>query len=139
MPVQFSKKVPSRVLMDVICCALEILVNTVEVIFPYFPSNSLYRNISTNTYTIGGSRLNIYQFNGTIPVPTPAPSETITVMNLKGWNYLGCYNESTTGRALSGLENPIPGMNNSIEACSMACEGWTYFGVEYGEYILSWL
>ncbi|KAM0179576.1 hypothetical protein ACHAPF_002860 [Botrytis cinerea] len=87
----------------------------------------------------GGSRLNIYQFNGTIPVPTPAPSETITVMNLKGWNYLGCYNESTTGRALSGLENPIPGMNNSIEACSMACEGWTYFGVEYGEYILSWL
>ncbi|KAK6593884.1 WSC domain-containing protein-like protein 3 [Botrytis cinerea] len=57
----------------------------------------------------GGSRLNIYQFNGTIPVPTPAPSETITVMNLKGWNYLGCYNESTTGRALSGLENPIPG------------------------------
>ncbi|TEY50792.1 hypothetical protein BOTCAL_0272g00040 [Botryotinia calthae] len=80
----------------------------------------------------GGSRLNMYQFNGTIPVPTPVPSGPITVMNLKGWNYLGCYNESTTGRALSGLENPIPGTNNSIEACSMACEGWTYFGVEYG-------
>lgn len=60
-------------------------------------------------------------------------------MNLTGWNYLGCYNESTRGRALSGLENPIPGMNNSVEACSMACNGWTYFGVEYGEYILSYL
>ncbi|KAF7884514.1 uncharacterized protein EAF02_004850 [Botrytis sinoallii] len=80
-------------------------------------------------YCGGGSRLNMYQFNGTIS----ATSGPITVMNLTGWNYLGCYNESTRGRALSGLENPIPGMNNSVEACSMVCDGWTYFGVEYGD------
>ncbi|KAF7950917.1 uncharacterized protein EAE97_002469 [Botrytis byssoidea] len=80
-------------------------------------------------YCGGGSRLNMYQFNGTISTL----SGPITVTNLTGWNYLGCYNESTRGRALSGLENPIPGMNNSVEACSMACNGWTYFGVEYGD------
>ncbi|KAF7895090.1 hypothetical protein EAF00_006904 [Botryotinia globosa] len=80
-------------------------------------------------YCGGGSRLNMYQFNGTISTL----SGPITIINLKGWNYLGCYNESTRGRALSGLENPIPGMNNSVEACSMACNGWTYFGVEYGD------
>ncbi|TGO75044.1 hypothetical protein BELL_0238g00050 [Botrytis elliptica] len=74
----------------------------------------------------------MYQFNGTIS----APSGPITVMNLTGWSYLGCYNESTRGRALSGLENPIPGMNNSVEACSMACDGWTYFGVEYGRVLM---
>ncbi|KAF7912733.1 uncharacterized protein EAF01_001754 [Botrytis porri] len=84
---------------------------------------------NSGEYCGGGSRLNMYQFNGTIS----APSGPITVMNLTGWNYLGCYNESTKGRALSGLENPIPGMNTSVEACSMACGGWTYFGVEYGD------
>ncbi|KAF7951604.1 hypothetical protein EAE96_006907 [Botrytis aclada] len=85
----------------------------------------------TGEYCGGGLRLNMYQFNGTISAPSP--SGPITVMNLTGWNYLGCYNESTKGRALSGLENPIPGMNTSVEACSTACDGWTYFGVEYGD------
>lgn len=74
----------------------------------------------------------MYQLNGTISAPTPVGP--ITVTKLTGWSYLGCYNESTTGRALTGLENPIPGANNSVEACSAACGTWTYFGVEYGEF-----
>ncbi|CAD6446517.1 86c7ab1a-b181-4c17-907e-67653ddef4d4 [Sclerotinia trifoliorum] len=83
---------------------------------------------NASEYCGGGSRLNMYQLNGTTSTPPTGP---ITVTNLTGWNYLGCYNESTTGRALSGLENPIPGANNSVEACSTACAAWTYFGVEY--------
>lgn len=88
---------------------------------------------NASEYCGGGSRLNMYQLNGTVSTPTPAPTGPITVTNLTGWSYLGCYNESTTGRALSGLENPIPGANNSVEACSAACAAWNYFGVEYGD------
>ncbi|KAG4032100.1 hypothetical protein MFRU_007g00140 [Monilinia fructicola] len=86
---------------------------------------------NASEYCGGGLRLNMYQFNGTISTPTPIGP--ITVTNLTEWNYLGCYSESTTGRALSGLENPIPGANNSVEACSAACRAWNYFGVEYGD------
>ncbi|APA14815.1 hypothetical protein sscle_13g095850 [Sclerotinia sclerotiorum 1980 UF-70] len=88
---------------------------------------------NASEYCGGSSRLNMYQLNGTVSTPTPAPTGPITVTNLTGWSYLGCYNESTTGRALSGLENPIPGVNNSVEACSAACAAWNYFGVEYGD------
>ncbi|KAL8670348.1 MAG: hypothetical protein Q9168_005106 [Polycauliona sp. 1 TL-2023] len=65
---------------------------------------------------------------------TSATSTTtgpVTVQTLTGYAYLGCYSEATNNRALSDLQNPIPAANVSVEACSVACSKYTYFGVEY--------
>src|SRR6187402_3604837 len=67
------------------------------------------------------------------PPPSSTPTGPITVTNLPGWTYLGCYSEATTGRALNSLLMPIPGNSNSVEACAAACIQYTFFGVEYGQ------
>ncbi|CZR61108.1 related to glyoxal oxidase precursor [Phialocephala subalpina] len=61
------------------------------------------------------------------------PTGPITVTNLAGWTYLGCYSEGTNTRALSGLANPIPAASVSVESCAAACSKYTYFGVEYAQ------
>ena len=62
---------------------------------------------------------------------TPSPTGPITVQTLSGWTYLGCYSEATNGRALSGLQNPIPANTVTVESCASACTSYAYFGVEY--------
>ena len=97
---------------------------------------------NSSEYCGGPSRLNMYQFNGAVAstatatatgtaVATPTPTGPVTVTNLTGHAYMGCYSEATNGRALSGLTNPISGKQVTVEACSAACAGYTYFGVEY--------
>ncbi|MCJ1408115.1 hypothetical protein MMC19_002188, partial [Ptychographa xylographoides] len=85
----------------------------------------------------GPNRLNLYTLNpnATIitPTPTPTPGAPITVGNFKAWSYMGCYTEATNTRALSGLQNPIPGAAVTVEACSAACSAYLYFGVEYSD------
>lgn len=44
---------------------------------------------------------------------------------------MGCFSEATNNRALSDLQNPIPGNKVTVEACAAACAGYTYSGVEY--------
>ena len=102
-------------------------------------------------YCGGASRLNLYILNTTAPIPTtsastattgtnsgtstsstPVPTGPITVTNVAGWNYLGCYSEATTGRALSGSLLPIAAANTDVETCGAACLAYEYFGVEYG-------
>lgn len=55
----------------------------------------------------------------------------VTVQNVPGYGYLGCYSEVQNGRALIDLQNPISSDKVSVEACGVACAGYTYFGVEY--------
>ena len=55
----------------------------------------------------------------------------MTVQTVIGWTYSGCYSEATNGRALSGLQNPIPGNTVTVESCAAACTQFTFFGVEY--------
>lgn len=95
-------------------------------------------------YCGGPSRLNMYHFDGaavstalatatatSTAIAAATPTGPITVTNITGHAYMGCYSEATNGRALSGLLNPISGIQVTIEACSTACAGYTYFGVEY--------
>ncbi|MCJ1414010.1 hypothetical protein MMC32_000335 [Xylographa parallela] len=63
--------------------------------------------------------------------PAPTPTGPITVTELAGYTYLGCYNEPPNARALSGFEYAIPGTNNSVENCAVGCTGYEFFGVEY--------
>ncbi|KAL9044249.1 MAG: hypothetical protein Q9214_002599 [Letrouitia sp. 1 TL-2023] len=62
---------------------------------------------------------------------TAVSTGPVTVSNLAGYKYLGCYNEVAGGRALSDLQNPIPASTVSVESCSKACAQYNYFGVEY--------
>ena len=105
---------------------------------------------NASEYCGGPSRLNMYQFNAAAVSTATAtasatasvsasgnataaatPTGPVTVTNLAGHSYMGCYSEATDGRALSGLANPISGNQVTVEACSAACAGYTYFGVEY--------
>lgn len=97
---------------------------------------------NASEYCGGPGRLNMYRSNGTAvstatatvsstTVAAATPTGPITVTNLTGHAYMGCYSEATKGRALSDLLNPVSGKQVTVEACSMACAGYMYFGVEY--------
>ena len=55
----------------------------------------------------------------------------ITVNSTGNYNYIGCYSEATTGRALSGRSPAAPANGHTIESCQAACQGYTLFGMEY--------
>lgn len=80
---------------------------------------------ATSNSTVTGTSV------GTSTSTTPTPTGPITVTNITGHAYMGCYSEATNGRALSGLLNPISGTQVTVEGCSVACAGYKYFGVEY--------
>lgn len=74
-----------------------------------------------------GDRLNVY-WNGTQP-----PSSPIIVRSAGNWTSLGCYNDSTTTRALAngmGVTEEV-----TVESCTTACQdaGYQYAGVEYAD------
>jgi len=103
---------------------------------------SMTCNGNITEYCGGANRLSTYRRNSTLPAsgsasPTAAPSATtspagpITVQNITGYSYLGCYSEGSAGRALTGLANPIPGNTVTPGACAKACGAYQYFGVEY--------
>ena len=47
------------------------------------------------------------------------------------YNFLGCYSEATGQRALTGKTPTAPTSGFTIELCQQACQGFTYFGMEY--------
>jgi hypothetical protein len=78
-----------------------------------------------------GSRVSSVTLQTSTSSAIPIPKGPITVTNLLGYNYLGCYSEGTNIRALNGLLNPVSGGYVSVEICASACSAYTYFGVEY--------
>lgn len=46
------------------------------------------------------------------------------------WTWLGCYTEATNARALSAKTFADDDM--ALDSCATFCEGYTYFGTEYG-------
>lgn len=88
-------------------------------------------------YCGGPNRINMYQLNGSLPIPTANPEPPITpgspsvVQEAGNFGYIGCYTEATNGRALSGLQNPVGGATLTVDKCAAACSIYTYFGVEY--------
>jgi len=70
----------------------------------YFPAN--------NTFAPGSAP------------PGPPPS-------IGSWKYAGCYNDSSAARALSSTNVGVA-KTNSLENCAALCQGYNYFGAEYG-------
>ena len=56
----------------------------------------------------------------------------MTVNVSSNYNYIGCYSEGTNGRALSGKAPAAPTDGFTIELCTAACQGYTFFGMEFG-------
>lgn len=97
---------------------------------------------NVSEYCGGPNRLDMYQLDGSLPVPTsttsipgtsptPTPGAPSVVASVGGYSYIGCYTDSTANRALTGLINPVAGATLTVELCAAACAGFTYFGVEY--------
>ena len=55
----------------------------------------------------------------------------ITVNSTGNYNYIGCYTEATTGRALASRSPAAPANGHTIESCAAGCQGYTLFGMEY--------
>ncbi len=60
----------------------------------------------------------------------PASNHRRVTAVVPGYEYTGCYTEATNMRALSGSAFFDDFM--TVEKCVVACEGYKYFGVEYG-------
>lgn len=82
-------------------------------------------NGNTSEICGGPSRLNVYQYTGTL---TPS---TVTLK----WDVLGCYTDSSSNRALAAAVSVPDSIGVSIESCEEACysNGYSYAGVEYGK------
>lgn len=75
-------------------------------------------------YCGGGNRLTLYENNKKVT----APSQPSTVGD---YTYLGCRTEPAAGgRALNAKGTASDKMAN--EACAQFCDGFAYFGTEYG-------
>ncbi|KAK0104489.1 hypothetical protein ONS95_004777 [Cadophora gregata] len=99
------------------------------------PTSTVKSSITTKSVSTGVSTSSKRISSSLIATATSAPTPTgpLTVTNIPGWSYLGCYSEATTGRALNSLLLPISGPNTDVETCGAACVGYNFFGVEYGQ------
>ncbi|KAL2118539.1 hypothetical protein VTJ04DRAFT_8199 [Mycothermus thermophilus] len=73
--------------------------------------------------TCGGSmKLNVYYYDGICPSDEP---------EVPGFEYVGCYTDSVSQRALSG--HVVRDHTMTLQKCAEACTaaGYGYFGVEY--------
>lgn len=61
--------------------------------------------------------------------PTPTGPTKKPVVS-KDWKFQGCWTEANTGRALADKTYADDTM--TLESCAEFCEGFTYFGTEYG-------
>lgn len=82
-------------------------------------------------YCGGSDRLNVYSLvssSSTTSTPSPSATTAATV-----YPSLGCYSEATNSRALNSandIDYSATGM--TVEKCGTFCQGYTFFGVEYG-------
>lgn len=91
-------------------------------------------------YCGAGNRLELYGMSpgagagasSTVTVSAPQPTATLGRKSTVGdYVFVGCQTEATEGgRALEGKFWADDGMD--LEKCAENCEGWEYFGVEYG-------
>lgn len=62
--------------------------------------------------------------------PAPTPTKPTVKETVGDWESQGCYLETENGRALTGKTFADDDM--TLEDCGEFCEGFTFFGVQYG-------
>ncbi|KAL8687042.1 MAG: hypothetical protein Q9218_006674, partial [Villophora microphyllina] len=63
-------------------------------------------------------------------VTTPSTTSSPSTPTVSGYDYQGCYTDSTSARVLTGKSTS--GSTMSYKTCASYCSGYTYWGVEYG-------
>jgi len=84
--------------------------------------------IGDHSEACGGSgSLSLYWNGVTQAQPT-------IVQSVNGWNFLGCYSDSSTARSLT-VQAPVSQYNTSVESCTEACkaEGYSLAGMEFAQ------
>lgn len=81
----------------------------------------------TTEYCGDSNRIELYSTTASQPMPTAtlAPKPTVSP-----YVRVGCYNEVSGGRALTGASYANDSM--TLEMCASNCAGFTYWGAEYG-------
>jgi hypothetical protein len=87
-------------------------------------------------YCGGPNRIELYETDDVVPVattttassPSAEPTQPATVEG--GWTFYKCMTEATGVRAL-GAET-LASDELTLEACGAFCDGYQYFGAEYG-------
>jgi hypothetical protein len=64
------------------------------------------------------------------PQKSTYKQRAIAKRDITGYDNLGCYTETTNGRALSSTSYADDAL--TLELCQSACQGYDYFGLEYG-------
>ncbi|KAK7958461.1 wsc domain-containing protein [Apiospora saccharicola] len=77
----------------------------------------------------GGSFMSVFATTQALPnaVPAGGPAQPKTIGN---YTFAGCYSEAANGRALTGSSQAVDTL--TLESCAAFCNGFTYFGAEYG-------
>lgn len=65
-----------------------------------------------------------------IAVSSPVRNIDTRAVAINAYDYAGCFTEATEGRALTGKVTYDDSMTN--ERCAATCQGFTWFGTEYG-------
>ncbi|KAI0471086.1 heme peroxidase [Xylariaceae sp. FL0804] len=82
-------------------------------------------------YCGNGDRLELYSTTLSQPTPTATLGPRPTVSSgPASYARMGCYTEGSGTRALQGAAYAGDGM--TLEACARACQGFAYWGAEYG-------
>ena len=108
-------------------------LNTTVIVPTSMSSATTISSTYTSTSSSSASVLVSVTISTTSTSASPSPTGPQTVINLAGWNYMGCWTEATNTRALNGLLLPISAANTNVENCAAACSNYKYFGVEYGQ------
>ncbi|KAJ9133425.1 hypothetical protein NKR23_g10721 [Pleurostoma richardsiae] len=92
---------------------------------------------SSSTYSSSIITSTTSSLSSSIISTSTASSSTATASStapafpsVSGYDFVSCWTESSSGRALSGATTASDDM--TLEACAGFCSSWSYFGVEYG-------
>ncbi|KUJ22208.1 uncharacterized protein LY89DRAFT_729673 [Mollisia scopiformis] len=92
-------------------------------------SSTVKSTLSTLVSSTTSSKLSSTSTTASTSPTGPVIKPTISAGG--GWTYNGCRTEATNSRALTGAE--VVNYNTmTLEICAADCQGYTYFGVEYG-------
>ncbi|ORY71629.1 copper radical oxidase [Pseudomassariella vexata] len=70
--------------------------------------------------------------------PSTSSSSSATAASLQHrptvspYSLVGCWTEGTGGKRALGSKNTVSGASMTLEACAAFCDGYHYFGTEYG-------
>jgi hypothetical protein len=84
--------------------------------------------ISTLSTTVSASSTTASANSTSSSISSSTPTSTLPT--LPGYNYTGCMTDSTSDRTFTAKAQG--NANNTYESCSTFCNGYMYFGVEYG-------